>query len=87
MTQISAFNIENNPSVVILTRESKIETEEQLEKKTKLDMLSHCEGLKEESSKSSLDLYPRVMSSIDNKENTLNIVLLEPMEGSSKYKQ
>ena len=57
-------------------------------------MLSHFVRLKEEYARSSFDLYPqvletkqmqpRVMSSIDNKENTLNITLLDPREGSSK---
>lgn len=60
-------------------------------------MLSCFEGSKEESTKSSLDLYPqvlekkkmepRMMPSIENKEKTLNIALLEPKAGSSKDAQ
>ena len=59
--------------------------------------MSHYEGLKEESIKSIFDSYPyvikkeqsqpRTMLGIDNKEKTLNIVLLEPKEASSKVVQ
>ena len=90
--KMSTFNIEQIPSAIVLARKSKMETKEQFEEQGKLDILSHFEGLKEDNSKSSFPLYPkvlknksmqpRIMYAIDNKKSTLNIALLEPKESN-----
>jgi hypothetical protein len=71
-----------------------MENEEQIEGQGKLNLQTHFEGPKEETTKSSFDLYPkvlegkqmqpRIMFAIDNRERIMNIALLDPTESNSK---
>ena len=58
VTSVLAFKVEHLYSFIILKGESKVENRNQREQQTKLNIMSHYEGLKEESIKSKFDLYP-----------------------------
>ena len=61
ITLVLAFKVEHLSSTIILTGESKVEIENQKEKQTDLNIMSHYEGIKEEPIKYIFDLYPRVI--------------------------
>lgn len=88
------FKVEQCSTTIIPEERSSENIEGQQEQQSSLNSVSHYEELKEESANTNYELYsqiqtkdqsqPKIISTIDSKEKTFNLVVLEPNIKSTK---